>query len=133
MSYSNPRPIFSSQLDAEQLNAWKKMRAEEELKQREQIAADTLFSWNNTPFNKPPLDLSAANLDKCAEAFDRVNRLATLEGEWYKCHTCGHKLARRVQGCICTTEQAEKSGAVEIKCKHKNQGKCCDTLNILQI
>jgi len=70
---------------------------------------------------------------------------AILDGEWYMCRACGHKLARRVQGHVCTPEDTDlKTRArhpqdaaptyeLEIKCKHKSQGKYCDTLNILAV
>jgi hypothetical protein len=83
-----------------------------------------------TIFDTP---IGDTNLNRCAEAFDKLNRLAKLDGEWYRCSGCGHKLARRVQGYVCTTEQAEKHGAIEIKCKHRSGGETCNTVNVMEV
>ena len=61
--------------------------------------------------------------------------IAKLNGEWYVCRCCGHKLAKMVQGCVCTTENMNvvNTAQIEVKCKHRTSGKACDVVNVLEI
>jgi hypothetical protein len=65
---------------------------------------------------------------------------AKLEGEWYLCGCCGHKLARRIHNGVqvfepvsCHNNPDNWNPAIEIKCKHKSSGKKCDTINVIEI
>jgi len=74
-----------------------------------------------------------SNLEEAFQMPDKV--IAKLNGEWYVCCYCGHKLAKKVQGCVCTTQDASvvNTAQIEIKCKHRTSGKACDTVNVLEI
>ena len=52
-----------------------------------------------------------------------------LDGEWYRCGKCGHKIAKQVQGCVCVFSTHEARPSFEIKCKHKSSGKYCNAMN----
>ena len=52
-----------------------------------------------------------------------------LDGEWYYCGKCGHKLAKQVQGCVCVFSSHEARPQLEVKCKHKSNGKHCNAIN----
>ena len=54
---------------------------------------------------------------------------AKLEGEWYLCGCCGHKLAKLIYKPTYPDDGFE----IEIKCKHKSSGKKCDTINVIEI
>jgi len=61
--------------------------------------------------------------------------IAKLNGEWYECRMCGHKLAKRVQGCVCTTEDVKvvNTAQIEVKCKHRTSGANCNSVNVLEV
>jgi len=58
---------------------------------------------------------------------------SVLDGEWYKCGVCGCKLAKQVQSCVCVFDKHNVRPGVEVKCKHKSNGKYCNTINMLEV
>ena len=66
-----------------------------------------------------------------AETYDVYE--SCLDGEWYYCGKCGHKIAKQVQGCVCVFKTNEARPSFEVKCNHKSGGKKCKAINEIQL
>lgn len=60
---------------------------------------------------------------------------AVLNGDRIECGKCGALLAKRVQGftCISKSDTEHSDGTLEIKCKHKDKGTCCNEVNRIEL
>ena len=60
---------------------------------------------------------------------------AVLNGDRILCGKCYSLLAKRVQGytCINKTTTEYKENGIEIKCKNKQNGSCCNEMNLIVI